>query len=153
MTKENCKLTGSANKLYKNGWTSLSVSGPPRFRSSTPIFSSAVCSEDAMKLTGYVHSPTEENILPAESLCFREEDRDGTPRTSLFWLLDPKDWIRDASWDTKWTSFPPFESLKEHFVTLLRGHKLQMQANKLQKSMPSQNRGGIRNTQCTNHFE
>jgi hypothetical protein len=31
-------LTGSAKRLKRNGCTSSSVSGPPRFSSSTPIF-------------------------------------------------------------------------------------------------------------------
>ena len=32
-------LTGSAKRLNKNGWTSSSVSGPPRFSSNTPTLS------------------------------------------------------------------------------------------------------------------
>jgi len=34
------RSTGSAKRLYKKGWTSSKVSGPPRFSNSTPILSS-----------------------------------------------------------------------------------------------------------------
>ena len=34
-------ISGSANKLYKNGCTSSNVSGPPRFSSNTPTLYSS----------------------------------------------------------------------------------------------------------------
>lgn len=60
------KHTGSANRLYKKGWTSLSVSGPPRFKRSTPILSSSVWECDSVAVKECVHDPAEQKVFPAK---------------------------------------------------------------------------------------
>mmetsp|Transcript_22961 Transcript_22961/g.51957 ORF Transcript_22961/g.51957 Transcript_22961/m.51957 type:complete len:89 (+) Transcript_22961:1268-1534(+) len=53
MTGGNLMISGSANKLYRNPWTSSSFSGPPKFRSITPIllfFFPGDCGEERASL-------------------------------------------------------------------------------------------------------
>lgn len=61
--------TGSANRLNKNGWTSSSVSGPPRFNKSTPIFSSATL-EDTPLASSTVVTTFAELDLTRRFRCF-----------------------------------------------------------------------------------
>lgn len=126
MDKNDYYHTGSANKLNRNGWTSWSVSGPPRFKRSTPIFSSAVCEGASITLPGYVQTPTEQNVLPMGSLFCSGHCRDNPPNTWLLFAADLEQMLTDASWELQFIWHSPYERFKVG-VNLVWGQELQRQ--------------------------
>jgi len=52
-------MSGSANKLNRKGCTSSRVSGPPRFSSSTPTYSTAAASNTPCELISASEQPWE----------------------------------------------------------------------------------------------
>uniref|UniRef100_A0A7C9D285 Uncharacterized protein n=1 Tax=Opuntia streptacantha TaxID=393608 RepID=A0A7C9D285_OPUST len=74
-------MSGSANRLYRKGWTSSSVSGPPRLRRSTPIFSSVTwegaCTASSLNAMEYM--PVEQNVLTPLPFCLGRQEHKPLP--------------------------------------------------------------------------
>ena len=78
-------MSGSANRLNKNGSTSSSVSGPPKFNNKTPTLSSLafrICEFQSMETDVVAFS----NAVAAESTFLEEEEEEEeeNARTSRF---------------------------------------------------------------------
>jgi hypothetical protein len=72
-------MSGSANRLNKNGSTSFNVSGPPKFNSKTPTRSSSalrICEFQSMEteVCAFSNAVAADTFLPEEEEEEDEED-------------------------------------------------------------------------------